>query len=45
MMQAKDKQGIRQPEATTNKIRDLIQASYQRNTGARDIGKKYGFNT
>lgn len=43
MRQASDNQkGIRPPEVSTNRIRDLISASYQRNTGARDIGKKYG---
>ena len=43
MKQANDNQkGIRPPSVSTNRIRDLIQASYQRNTGARDIGKKYG---
>lgn len=35
-------QGIRQPEISTNKIRDLLQASYSRNTPAREIGNKYG---
>ena len=34
-----NQKGIRPPEITTNKIRDLISASYQRNTGARNIGK------
>ena len=37
-----NQKGIRPTEVSTNKIRDLIKASYQRNTGARDIGKKYG---
>ena len=41
-MQASDKQGIRPPSVSTNRIRDLIQGSYQRNTGAGDIGKNYG---
>lgn len=42
-MPANDNQkGIRPPEVSTNKIRDLISASYQRNTGARNIGEKYG---
>ena len=43
MKQANDNQkGIRLPEVSTNRIRDLISGSYQRNTGARDIGNKYG---
>ena len=33
---------IRPPEISSNKIRDLLQASYSRNTGAREIGNKYG---
>lgn len=33
---------IRPPEFGTDKIRDLIQASYSRNTGAREIGNRYG---
>lgn len=45
MRQANDNQkGIRPPEVSTTRIRDLISASYQRNTGARDIGKKYGLS-
>jgi hypothetical protein len=36
-------QGIRQPpDIGTDKIRDLLQASYSRNTPAREIGNKYG---
>jgi hypothetical protein len=34
-------QAIRTPEITTNKIKDLLEASYQRNGPARDIGNKY----
>ena len=41
-MQANARQGIRPPLVGTDKIRDLIQASYQRNTGARNIGAKHG---
>ena len=33
---------IRQPVFGTDKIRDLIQASYSRNTPAKEIGNKYG---
>jgi hypothetical protein len=33
---------IRSPELGTKKIRDLLQASYSRNTPAREIGNKYG---
>ena len=33
---------IRQPVFGTDKIRDLIQASYSRNTPAKEIGKKFG---
>ena len=35
-------QAIRSPELGTKKIRDLLQASYSRNTPAREIGNKYG---
>lgn len=43
MKQANDNQrGIRPTEVSTNRIRDLISASYSRNTGARNIGSKYG---
>ena len=34
---------IRMPEIGTNKIKDLIAGSYQRNTGAREAGAKYGY--
>jgi hypothetical protein len=34
-------QAIRTPEITTNKIKDLLEASYQRNGPAREIGNKY----
>ena len=37
-----NQKGIRPPEFGTNKIRDLIAGSYQRNTGAREAGAKYG---
>ena len=37
-----NQKGIRPPSVSTNRIRDLISGSYQRNTGARNIGKKYG---
>jgi hypothetical protein len=33
---------IRSPELGTNKIKDLIAGSYQRNTAAREAGNKYG---
>ena len=37
-----NQKSIRPPEVSTNRIRDLISASYQRNTGAKNIGQKYG---
>jgi len=33
---------IRPPQISTNKIKDLLQASYSRNTPAKEIGNKYG---
>jgi len=33
---------IRPPEISTNKIKDLLQASYSRNTPAKEIGNRYG---
>jgi hypothetical protein len=33
-------QAIRQPEIRTNRIRDLLQGSYSRNTEARELGEK-----
>jgi hypothetical protein len=35
-------QAIRKPEFGTDKIKDLIAGSYQRNTAAREAGNKYG---
>lgn len=31
------------PKVKSSELKDLLQASYRRNTGARDIGKKYGY--
>ena len=40
--QSDSNKGIRPPEVSTDKIKDLLQASYGRNTPAREIGNKYG---
>ena len=42
MMPVNDNKGIRPAEVSSNRIRDLIQASYSKNTPARQIGTKYG---
>lgn len=31
------------PKVSSNELQDLLKASYQRNTPAREIGKKYGY--
>jgi hypothetical protein len=31
------------PKVSSNELKDLIQASYSRNTPAKEIAKKYGY--